>query len=113
MGRFTVKLNLANYVDVIRAESGDIPKTDVRRLEVEGVVDTGAAQLVLPAEAAEALGLEEAWRAKVTYADGHTQQRPVVKNVWLSIQGRESVFSAVVEPNRKTALIGAIVMEAL
>jgi predicted aspartyl protease len=113
MGRFSVKLSLANYVDVIRAESGDIPETDVRRFEIEGVVDTGAAQLVLPAHAAEALGLEEAWRAKVTYADGHTQQRPVVKNVWLSLNGRDSVFSAVVEPGRKTALIGAIVMEAL
>jgi predicted aspartyl protease len=113
MGRFTVKLSLANYIDVIRAESGDIPQSDIRRCEVEGIVDTGAAQLVLPSEAADALGLQEAWRAKVTYADGHTQQRPVVKNVWLSLQGRDSVFSAVVEPNRKTALIGAIVMEAL
>jgi predicted aspartyl protease len=113
MGRFTVKLSLANYVDVIRAENGDISPSDVRRCEVEGVVDTGAAQLVLPAETAQTLGLQEAWQAKVTYADGHTQQRPIVKNVWLSLQGRDSVFSAVVEPNRKTALVGAIVMEAL
>jgi predicted aspartyl protease len=75
-----VKLSLANYVDVIRAENGDIPHSDIRRCEVEGVVDTGAAQLVLPAEAASKLGLQEAWKAKVTYADGHTQQRPVAKN---------------------------------
>jgi predicted aspartyl protease len=108
-----MKLELANYVDVIRAESGDIPAEMVRRFELQGVVDTGAAQLVLPARAAEALGLEEAWRAKVTYADGHTQKRPVVKNVWLRLCDRDSVFSAVVEPSRDTALIGAIVMEAL
>jgi hypothetical protein len=66
-----MKLKLANYVDVIRAQSGDIPPEGVRRFEIDGVVDTGAAQLVLPAIAADALGLEEAWRAKVTYADGH------------------------------------------
>ncbi len=113
MGRFSVNLSLANYVDVVRAESGDIPAESIRRFEVEGVVDIGAAQLVLPALAADALGLVEAWRGKVTYAEGHTEKRPVVKNVWLSLCDRDSVFSAVIEPNRKTALIGAIVLEAL
>jgi predicted aspartyl protease len=108
-----MKIELANYRDIIRAESGDIPAESIRRFDVEGVVDTGAAQLVIPGSAAEAMGLEEAWNAKVTYADGHTQRRPVVKNVWLRVCDRDSVFSAVVEPSRKTALIGAIVMEAL
>jgi len=108
-----MKISLANYIDLIRAESGDIPLDSVRRFEVDGIVDTGAAQLVLPAAAAEALGLDEAWLAKVTYADGHTEKRPVVKNVWLQLCDRDSVFSAVIEPNRKTALIGAIVLEAL
>ena len=113
MGRCSMKLELANFIDVVRANSGDIPSDSVRRCEVEGVVDTGAVQLVLPADVADILGVEESWRAKVTYADGHTQQRPVVKNVWLRLCDRDSVFSAVVQPNRKTALIGAIVMEAL
>jgi predicted aspartyl protease len=108
-----MKLELANYVDVVRAAAGDFPTAEIRRYEIDGVVDTGAAQLVLPESASTALGLEEAWRAKVTYADGHTQNRAVVKNVWLQVCGRDSVFSAVIEPDRKTALIGAIVMEAL
>jgi predicted aspartyl protease len=113
MGRFSMKLEVANNVDVVRAESGDIPSDSVRRIEVDGVVDTGAAQLVLPGHAAQALGLEGAWNATVKYADGHTQSRPVVKNVWLRLCDRESVFSAIVEPDRKTALIGEIVLEAL
>jgi hypothetical protein len=33
--------------------------------------------------------------------------------VLLEVFGREAVFTAVVEPKRKTALIGAIVMEEL
>lgn len=113
MGRFSMKLELANYVDVIVSERGDIPESEIRRFDCEGVVDTGAAHLVIPGPAMDALGVEEAWQAKVRYADGHTQSRPVVKNVWLRLCGRESVFSAVVEPNRDTALIGAIVMEEL
>ena len=49
-----MKIALANYVDLIRAENGDIPSDSVRRFEVDGIVDTGAAQLVLPASAAAA-----------------------------------------------------------
>jgi predicted aspartyl protease len=113
MGRFTMKLEVANNVDIVRAESGDISVDSVRRIEVDGIVDTGAAQLVLPGRAAEALGLEAAWNATVKYADGHTRSRPVVKNVWIRLCDRESVFSAIVEPDRETALIGAIVLEAL
>jgi predicted aspartyl protease len=108
-----MRLELANNVDVIRAESGDIPLDEVRRCEVDGVVDTGAAHLVLPGKVATALGLTEAWQATARYADGHTQRRPVVKNVWLRLCDRDSVFSAIVEPNRETALIGAIVLETL
>ncbi len=108
-----MKIQIANNVDIVRAECGDIPANEVRRTEIDGIVDTGAAQLVLPGKVAEQLGFEEAWHATVRYADGHSQRRPVVKNVWLRLCDRESVFSAVVEPNRETALIGAIVLEAL
>ena len=37
-----MKIALANYVDLIRAESGDIPSDSVRRFEVDGIVDTGS-----------------------------------------------------------------------
>ena len=109
-----MKLELANYSDIIMVERGHAAPSEVRRFEVEGFVDTGAAQLVIPAIAMNALGLEESWQAKVKYADGHTGiSRPFVKNVWLRLCNRESVFSAIVEPGRDTALIGAIVLEAL
>ncbi|MDZ4658548.1 MAG: hypothetical protein SH868_13305 [Bythopirellula sp.] len=108
-----MKLELANFADIVRIESGDISADMLRRFECEGVVDTGAAHLVIPGAAMEALGLEEVWQAKVRYADGHTASRPVVKKVWLRLCDRDDVFSAVVEPNRDTALIGAIVLEAL
>lgn len=108
-----MRIELANYTDLIGVDRFELPESEVRRYEVDGIVDTSAAQLVLPQAAMDALGLEECWSAKVRYADGHTQSRPVVKNVWMKICDRESVFSAIVEPVRKTALIGAIVMEAL
>ncbi|MEM6328727.1 MAG: hypothetical protein AAF790_00605, partial [Planctomycetota bacterium] len=50
---------------------------------------------------------------RIRYADGRVESRSVIKNVSLTLCGRESVFSAVIEPGREDALIGAIVMEEL
>ena len=113
MGRFSMKLELANNRDINLSESGHLEPDSVRRTSVEGVVDTGACRLVLPESAMKELGLKEVWQAKVRYADGHAAHRPVVKNVWLKVCNRDSVVSAVIEPDRETALIGAIVLEEL
>ena len=49
----------------------------------------------------------------VRFADNRRAKRQIVSNVWLQLLGRHSVFSAVVEPARIDALIGAIVLEEL
>ncbi len=47
------------------------------------------------------------------FADGRLEPKTVVGDVQLEVQGRSGVFSAVVEPGRTDALIGAIVLEEL
>lgn len=113
MGRFSVELDLANNQDVALAEAGAIPADDVRRAHIQGVIDSGAADLVLPEKIVKQLGLPAAGRVKVRYADHRTGKRKRVSNVLLQLLGREAVFTAIVEPKRDTALIGAIVLEAL
>lgn len=108
-----MNLELANNIDLARSQEGDIPASRVRRFICTGIVDSGAAHLVLPQEAMDALGLPEVWRAKTRYADGSTGDRSVIKNVSLKLCDRESVISAFIEPGRKDALIGAIVLEEL
>ncbi|MBI4580826.1 MAG: hypothetical protein HY718_14050 [Planctomycetes bacterium] len=49
----------------------------------------------------------------VRYADGRRGERPMATGVELAYAGRRSVFNAVVEPDRDSALIGAIVLEDL
>ena len=49
----------------------------------------------------------------VRLADNRLAKRQIVSNVWLQLLGRHSVFTAVVEPAREDALIGAIVLEEL
>lgn len=113
MGRFSVEFTVANYEDVIRARTGEIPKEEIHTARIQGVVDSGAARLVLPESTVSQLGLKPVEGTKVRYADQRIARRNIVKDVWLELLGREGVFSAVVKPKRDTALIGAIVLEEL
>ena len=106
-------LELQNNADRELAEGGFKPAGEVRGLDLEGWVDTGAEQLVLPQAVADALGVPVTGEARVRFADGRRDVRPVVDKVWLRAAGRDGVFKAVVEPNRDTALVGAVVLEAL
>lgn len=113
MGRVIVDVALANHEDVILADAGMLPVEDVRRTTISGVIDTGATRLVLPQQVVKQLGLRIAGEAQVRYADQRVSKRKLAPYVQLRLLNRESVFSAVVEPRRKDALIGAIVLEEL
>ena len=113
MGRFSVEVELANDVDLMAVERGALAPEQVRRERIRGVVDSGATRLVIPKAVADRLGLEIKGTVGVRYADGRTAQRTIVQRVHLKFGDRESIFNAIVEPNRESALIGAIVMEDL
>jgi len=93
-------VDLANNDDLVRAKVGIIAPQQVRRTRVRGVIDSGATRLVIPAKIAQQLGLDEAGRATVRYADGRTSERSIVKGIFLAYGGRDSVFNAIVEPDR-------------
>jgi predicted aspartyl protease len=113
MGRFSVEIEVANNFDVMDAQRGRIKPEQVRRVKLPGVVDSGATRLVLPKKIVEQLGLPLGEKVKVLYADKRHGLRHKVSNVWLKMLSRDSVFDALVEPKRDTALIGAIVLETL
>jgi predicted aspartyl protease len=113
VGRFSVEVELANYGDISAAERKQLDPAKVRRVKIQGVVDFGAARLVLPPDAVKKLGLEPTGKVRVRYADRRSTIRPRVEGVYLELLGRHGTFSATVEPKRETALIGAIVLEEL
>jgi predicted aspartyl protease len=113
MGRFSVDLEVSNHQDVVAARLGVLPPEKIRRTVISGVVDTGATRLVLPASLVATLGLPDTGKITVRFADGRQDKKEVVGDVQVQIQDRSSVFTAVVEPGRKDALIGAIVLEEL
>lgn len=113
MGRFSVDLVVANFGDVSRVRDGTLAPDKVRRRTITGVVDSGATRLVLPKSLVEQLGIPISGKTKVKYASGQTATRDCVDGVYVELLGRHGTFSAIVEPKRKDALIGAIVLEDL
>ena len=113
MGRITAELIVANDNDVKAARAGWLPPDQVREVKLTGVVDTGATRLVLPEKVVAQLGLPSAGTVGVRYADQRSASKPYVEDVWLSLLGRHGVYTAIVEPDRSDALIGAIILEDL
>ncbi len=113
VGRFSVEFQVANRRDIIKAEEGALAEDQVRRVTIRGVVDSGAGRLVLPQAVVQQLGLPQADKVKVRSADGRTRTRDTAQDVQVEIRGRQGTFTAIGEPSRTEALIGAIVLEDL
>jgi predicted aspartyl protease len=90
-----------------------LPQDQVRRRTIRAIVDSGATKLVLPESLVKELGLPRGDKIKVRYADGRTAQRRGAEGAYVELLGRHGTFTAIVEPNRETALLGAIVLEDL
>jgi clan AA aspartic protease len=107
------KVKLTNHFDFDRARNGLQRHEDIRSIEIEGMVDTGAMSLVLPADAVRALGVPVERVQGFRLADGTRRELPVVSGVMLEILGRVMTCDAVVTPAGSTALIGQIPLEGL
>ena len=111
VGRFTVDFEVANGDDLALARRGALSPDQIRRVKLKGVIDTGAARLVLPAWVAEQLDLPDAGTTRGRYADHRRTERKVVQQAQVYLLGRTDAFKAIVEPDRDDALIGALVLE--
>jgi predicted aspartyl protease len=113
VGRFSAQFEVANYVYVIMARQGRLAPNKVRQVSLSGLVDSGASRLVLPEAVVKQLSLPVHDKVKVRYASQRTAIRNAVREVHVQLQGRDGVFTAVVERKLKSALIGDIVLEDL
>jgi predicted aspartyl protease len=113
MGRFSVEIEVANNDDLALVRRGQLRPEQVRRRTIPVVVDSGATMLVLPRNVVKQLGLPLGGKINVRYADGRRAQRREAKGAFVKLLGRDDTFTAIIEPKRKTALLGAIVLEAL
>lgn len=109
MGEVVVKVKLTNYADELMARKGQLPKEQIRFLEADAIVDTGAVQLVLPAAIVEALGLDRLSTQVAQYADGRQEEVDVTDVVTIELLGRAVKEEALVLGDE--ILIGQTVLE--
>ncbi len=108
------KIKLTNSQDEKDVRRGLMTADQVRAVEIDALVDTGATMLMLPADVVTALGLLPDGYRKVRYADGRVTEIPWVSGIRISILDRETVINALVaDVGTTTPLIGRIPLEEL
>ena len=84
-----------------------------REVACELLVDSGAAELALPAELIDALKLTELDTVRVFTADGGEHEYRVLGMVELEVQGRVCQVRAIELPRGAEPLLGAVPMEEM
>jgi len=105
----TVLYNAFDYAEWV---SGKRVEPDVRRVEVEALVDTGATFPALPADLIEKLGLVFLREVDGEIAEGIAKLRlygPVV----VQIEDRIAVCPVIERPRGTTPIIGVVVLEQM
>ena len=112
MGRILQKAKLQNSGDVMAVQEGYITADKIRSLEVEFLVDTGAAMLCLPIDIIESLGLKPQHTRQVVTANGRVSRR-VFSPVRITILDRENDLNVMELPLDTPPLLGYLVLESL
>ncbi|MDR1654383.1 MAG: aspartyl protease family protein [Treponema sp.] len=113
MSVFKEKITLANAADISNARNGLIPGAKVRTITVEAMPDTGAWTLVINEDARQKLGLAIEETSESTLADGKTDTYDVTEGVKIQWKNRSIILPAVVVPDAKDILLGALPLEAM
>jgi clan AA aspartic protease len=111
MGEVRVKVKLTNAVDETLVSRGLLNPKQLRVIETEALVDTGAVKMVLPMNIVQELGLRIRGRQIAQYADGREEEIGLTEALIIEIEGRETIEAALVTGNE--VLIGQTVLETL
>ena len=106
-----VKVRLTNGADEILARQGKLETAQVRSVETDAMVDTGAVRCVIPRELAARLGVMLQAGKTVAYADGRSEVVPFAGPILFDIEGRDTYDDAYVLGDE--VLIGQTVLEKM
>jgi predicted aspartyl protease len=113
MSVFKEEITLANAADFSAARNGLIPDTKIRKMTVDAMPDTGAWTLVINEATRQKLGLVIEETSESTLADGKTDTYGVTEGVKIQWKNRSTILPAVVVPDAKDILLGALPLEAM
>ena len=112
MGRTVEKVKVKNYVDVFQASEGLLSEDQIRTVEVEAVVDTGATYLCLPPSVIAQLGLPYSHSTSVTTANGDVERR-IFGGADIAVKERNVQMQVMENDEHTPPLIGYLILEAL
>jgi len=111
MGEVRVKVKLMNAVDETLVSRGLLNPNQLRVIETQALVDTGAVKMVLPMTIVQELGLRIRGKQMAQDADGGEEEIGLTEALIIEIEGRETIEAALVTGNE--VLIGQTVLETL
>ncbi len=112
MGKTVEKVIVKNFVDIALCSSGSLKENEIRTVEVEAIVDTGAAFLCLPPDVIVKLGLLYSHSRGVTTANGRVERR-IFNGAVIIIQERDIQMQVMENDATTPSLIGYLVLETM
>ena len=113
MGEVRASVMLENGDDRSLARRGALAAAEVRRIEADLLVDTGAVLILLPQDMVEALGLGAMDKVVVTLANDQKVEMPMAGPLVLTAVGRTMHTDCLVGPPRCEPLLGQVALERL
>ncbi len=104
-------IELINGADLVLARNHVIGQEEVKRMDINILVDTGSVMLAINENIQEQLQIPIVEKRKVQLANGHIGEYEVASPVELKFKNRRTTCSAIVLPGNSEPLLGAIPLE--
>jgi clan AA aspartic protease len=111
MGLVYANIELINKNDIFLSKNGYIKEKEIRRINMDMMVDSGALMLAINSAIKEQLGLEFVEERIATLADGTSLTLEVVGPIEVKFKNRRCSVDALVLPGNAEPLLGAIPMQ--
>jgi predicted aspartyl protease len=112
MGRTYEKIIVRNYGDTLKFEEGMIAEEQIRFIQTDALVDTGATYVCIKREDIKELGLPFHQPVSIKTANGRATRR-TFKGAEIELNGRSFVMEVMENDDDTPALIGYLLLEAL
>ena len=109
MGEGPVMVRLSNAADMALVRRNLMRPEEIRAVEADALVDTGAVTFVLPSLVVERLGLARPFKQVAEYADGRREEVDVTEPVFVELLGRHTVEEALVLGDE--VIVGQTILE--
>jgi len=113
MGLVKAEIELINASDISFVDAGIKKESEIRRIKVTALVDSGAVMLAINETIQAQLGLKSRDRRPSQLADGTIVEYDVVGPIEVRFKNRYSTTNALVLPGNQEVLLGAIPMEEM